>query len=491
MALPASPRRCARRRVAVLVISVSRRRPGLGLCDGSCSLPAELAMGSLEVVKDAGLRPAPVPPLLRTVRRPHLRRAMAGPEPLTPVPSPAPAAPSGTSQPASPALRSTTAVALAVAIAHGTNDAYSAFLHPLLPRIMERLDLSIALAASLAMTLSLAASAVQPVMGYLADRFGRKPFVVLGPVLSAVFLSLIGVAPSFAVLALFLALGGLGSAMFHPPGASMAARVGAGRGSGMRASFFSFGGAVGYAAGPLAAVGIVSVAGLDGLWVAMLPMLILAVVLWRVLPADRPRHDAAAPPGLGPVLRALRGPLGVVFGISAVAAFVQRVYLTMQPISIAAAGGSEAAGAVALSVYLGAQAVGSLTGGTLADRLDRRTLLFAGAALSFPAHALALWLPFGSAPMLTAAAAAGFLNMALLPPVVVMAQEIMPAGAAVSAGVVMGLAWATGSIVVLGTGILGDVVGARDAALLSVPLSLVGAALALHPAIRPFRRAPH
>jgi hypothetical protein len=80
--------------------------------------------------------------------------------------------------------------------------------------------------------------------------------------------------------------------------------------------------------------------------------------------------------------------------------------------------------------------------------------------------------------------------MALLPPVVVMAQEIMPAGAAVSAGVVMGLAWATGSVVVLGTGILGDAVGARDAALLSVPLSLIGAALALHPAIRPFRRAP-
>jgi MFS transporter, FSR family, fosmidomycin resistance protein len=259
---------------------------------------------------------------------------MVSPEPLIPAPARAPV-PSPAS---SPALRSTTAVALAVAIAHGTNDAYSAFLHPLLPRIMERLDLSIALAATLAMTLSLAASVVQPVMGYLADRYGRRLFVVAGPLLSAVFLSLIGVAPTFLVLALFLALGGLGSAMFHPPGASMAARVGAGRGSGMRASFFSFGGALGYAAGPLTAVGIVSVVGLEGLWVAMLPMLVLAVVLWRVLPPDRPDPLRAPPPGVRTVLRALRGPLGVVFGISAVAAFVQRVYLTMQPISIAAAG---------------------------------------------------------------------------------------------------------------------------------------------------------
>jgi MFS transporter, FSR family, fosmidomycin resistance protein len=411
---------------------------------------------------------------------------MVSPEPLIPAPARVPVS----SPASSPALRSTTAVALAVAIAHGTNDAYSAFLHPLLPRIMERLDLSIALAATLAMTLSLAASLVQPVMGYLADRYGRRLFVVVGPLLSAVFLSLIGVAPTFLVLALFLALGGLGSAMFHPPGASMAARVGAGRGSGMRASFFSFGGALGYAAGPLAAVGIVSVVGLEGLWVAMLPMLVLAVVLWRVLPPDRPDPLRGTPPDVRTVVRALRGPLGVIFGISAVAAFVQRVYLTMQPISIAAAGGSEASGAVALSVYLGGQALGSLSGGTLADRVDRRTLLCTAAALSFPAHALALWLPAGSLPMLAAAAVAGFLNMALLPPVVVMAQEIMPAGAAVSAGVVMGLAWATGSVVVLATGFLGDAVGARDAALLSVPLSLIGAALALHPAIRPFRRAP-
>jgi MFS transporter, FSR family, fosmidomycin resistance protein len=379
---------------------------------------------------------------------------------------------------------------MAVAIAHGANDAYAAFLHPLLPRIMERLDLSIALAASLAMTLSLAASLVQPLMGHLADRYGRRLFVVVGPLLSGIFMSLIGVAPTFIVLALFLALGGLGSAMFHPPGASMAARAGTGKGSGMRASFFSFGGALGYAAGPLIAVGVVTALGLAGLWVAMLPMIGLAAVLWRLLPADRPHPGRAAPPGIGTVVRALRGPLGIVFGISAVAAFVQRVYLTMQPISIAATGGSEAAGAVALSVYLGGQALGSLSGGNLADRVDRGRLLFWLATLSFPAHALALWLPAGSAPMLAAAAVAGFLNMALLPPVVVMAQEIMPDGAAVSAGVVMGLAWATGSVFVLGTGVLGDVFGARDAALLSVPLSMLGAALALHPALRPHRHPP-
>jgi len=44
---------------------------------------------------------------------------------------------------------------------------------------------------------------------------------------------------------------------------------------------------------------------------------------------------------------------------------------------------------------------------------------------------------------------------------------------------VMGLAWAAGSVGVLGTGVLGDFMGARGAALVSVPLMLVATALAL------------
>ncbi|MEJ2218618.1 MAG: MFS transporter, partial [Gemmatimonadota bacterium] len=147
------------------------------------------------------------------------------------------------------ALRSAAGIAGLVAVAHFTNDTYSAFLLPLLPRVMDRLGLSIALAATLAMTLSISASLIQPAMGYVADRFGRRPLVIIGPLLSAVFMSSIGVAPTFAVLMGLLVLGGTGSAMFHPPGASRAARVSEGRGSGVRYSIVSFGGATGYAVG--------------------------------------------------------------------------------------------------------------------------------------------------------------------------------------------------------------------------------------------------
>jgi hypothetical protein len=74
--------------------------------------------------------------------------------------------------------------------------------------------------------------------------------------------------------------------------------------------------------------------------------------------------------------------------------------------------------------------------------------------------------------------------MATLPPIVVMAQEIVPQGAAVSSGVVMGLAWATGAVGVLGTGLLADAIGPQLATLLSMPVILVAVGLALHPALK-------
>lgn len=389
--------------------------------------------------------------------------------------------------------------ALAIAVLHGVNDAYASFLHPLLPRLMSRFDLSIADAAVLTTTLAVSAALAQPLFGHFSDVRGRRILIAAGPAATGGFLSMMGLASGFGTLILVLVLGGLGSAAFHPAAAATAARVTAGRGSGLRHAVFSFGGAAGYAAGPLLAVLVVGWRGLEGMWMAMLPAFVLAGALWFALPADPIRdRDArrphpAATDGPRPVRRRraaalFAGPIALVFGISALTAFVQRVFLTMEPIVMAGAGKSETAGAAALTVYLAAQAAGTLSGGWLADRVDRRNLLIAITVLSFPAYFLAFWFPPGSALSLVFVAMAGTLGMAVLPPIVVIAQEAAPGRAALNSGIVMGLAWATGAIGVLGAGVLGDMLGARAAALLCTPVVLVATALALHPALTGYRR---
>jgi FSR family fosmidomycin resistance protein-like MFS transporter len=355
---------------------------------------------------------------------------------------------------------------------------------------MLELNLSITLAASLTTALALGASLLQPFMGAAADRYGVRRFVIAGPLISAVFLSLMGWAGSFAGLLLLLALGGIGSSLFHPPAASLAARAGGGGGAGARMSLFSFGGALGAALGPLVAVALVGRLGLRGLALAMIPTLLLLPLLLRVLPATgghaRPSRGLQ---GVAEAARSLRGALGLLFAISAIAAFVQRAFVTLQPIAIAAGGGSETMGATVLSVYLSAQALGSIAGGLLADRFDRTRLLLWLIVASLPAHLLALALPHGTPLALAATATAGLLNMALLPPLVIMAQEASPHGAATSAGIIMGLAWAAGSVAMIGAGAVADVIGPRSAALLCVPVLLGAALAARHPTVRPYGRA--
>lgn len=377
-------------------------------------------------------------------------------------------------------------LALVVAAAHALNDTYASFVPPLLPRIMDDLGLSITMAATLAVSFSIASALPQPLFGYLADRYGRRIFAVAGPVLAGVGVAAIGWAPGFWTLVLLLVIGGIGSAAFHPPGASYAVRVSAGKGGGARYSIFSFGGSVGFALGPVIAVGLVQARGMEGLWVAMVPVVVLAPFVYLALPSGRREvREKDRPPPASPaeVLGHLKGPLGLIFGVSAIMAFIQRTFLTMEPIIVAEAGGSEALGAVVLTVYLSAQAFGTVTGGVLADRVDRRLLLAHLCFWTLPAHLLALWVGPEGGWGLVAAGMAGFLGMATLPPVVVMAQEMVPTGTAVSSGIVMGLAWATGSVFVLATGALADIMGAQAATLLSMPVALVAVGLSLHPAL--------
>ncbi len=376
-------------------------------------------------------------------------------------------------------------LALVVAFAHALADAYASVLPPLLPRIMDELGISIALAATLSVAFGIAGSLPQPLLGYLADRFGRRAFTAFGPLATGLAVGAISFTSSFWALILVLVVAGLGNAAFHPPGAAYSARVGEGKGAGRRYSLFAFGGAVGFSLGPMAAVAIVQARGLEGLWLAAIPAVVLTPLFYLALPSDRGgrEHVVAALPSPAMVIAQLKGPLGLMFGISATMSFVQRAFLTMEPIIVAEAGGSEARGAAALSIYLFAQSFGMVTGAMLVDHVNRRTLLVRLCALALPAHLAAVWLGPTSAVGLVTIAVAGFLGLASLPPLVVMAQETMPSAAGVSSSIVMGLAWATGSLGVLGTGALADALGPFAASLLSMPAILLAVAFAFHPAL--------
>ena len=100
---------------------------------------------------------------------------------------------------------------------------------------------------------------------------------MLGPLLAAVFLGAVGVAPSYAALAACVVLGGLGAAAFHPQAAVLASGLSERRAIAL--SYFVTGGSLGFSCGPLFAVSVVGAFGLSKTWLAAIPGVMVAALL--------------------------------------------------------------------------------------------------------------------------------------------------------------------------------------------------------------------
>src|SRR3989475_7533935 len=70
---------------------------------------------------------------------------------------------------------------LAATAAHFLNDFYVAFLAPLLPLVVAKFNLSLALAGLLATVLTTSAAMTQPLFGIMADRLKRRVFLIPWP----------------------------------------------------------------------------------------------------------------------------------------------------------------------------------------------------------------------------------------------------------------------------------------------------------------------
>ena len=136
-----------------------------------------------------------------------------------------------------------------LAWSHFLNDGYINYLPAVLPDLLKKLDIPLALVGSLVLALQGVGSLLQPFIGWSADRIGGRKFIFVGMGLSALAASLIGVAPSYGLLIGLLIIAGLGNATFHPQ-AMATARTVAGNREGLSMSGFSVGGSLAGGPGP-------------------------------------------------------------------------------------------------------------------------------------------------------------------------------------------------------------------------------------------------
>ncbi len=153
---------------------------------------------------------------------------------------------------------------LTLTFSHFAHDVYTAFLAPLLPILIKTFSLTYTQASLLNIIRGIP-SLFNPLIGAFVDRIGGRYIVILAPTISAITMTLIGVAPNYSILAILLFVAGVNSTLYHVPAPVMMKQVSGNR-RGLGMSFFMLGGETARTLGPVIAMAAVSAFGFNGLW---------------------------------------------------------------------------------------------------------------------------------------------------------------------------------------------------------------------------------
>jgi FSR family fosmidomycin resistance protein-like MFS transporter len=346
-----------------------------------------------------------------------------------------------------------------LATAHVFNDANQSVLPALIPWLIAHRGLSLASAATLVLAMNLSSSVVQPLFGYLSDRRSLAWVIPIALVLATAGTAAIGYSSSLPGMLAGALVSGIGIAAFHPEASRFANYFGGERRA-TAMSWFTTGGYVGFAVGPIVVTPLLLVFGLHGTAFLLLPGIVLATLVV----CERPRLERARALAHGAGKQGLgrddwRG-FGILTGMVALRSSVFFAAVTFTPVfAVAVTHVDKAFGSVALAAMLLGGAAGTLWGGRLADRFDRRRIVIvslaasiafaaaialAGALLpSFPLF-VALSIPFGVGIGLSAGV------------IVVMGQEYLPQRIGIASGMTLGLSVTIGGLAAPLFGALGD-----------------------------------
>ncbi|MCD9899834.1 MFS transporter [Streptomyces sp. MT29] len=330
-----------------------------------------------------------------------------------------------------------------LSIGHACVDVYQGAVAALVPYFVAERAYTYAAASGIVLAASLLSSVAQLLFGLATDRRATPWLLPVSTLVGGLGIALSGLGDSYALTLLFVGIGGVGVAAYHPESARVA-RVASG-GSHTAMGWFSLGGNLGFALAPVLVAVVVGAGGLGLTPLLVVPALVGSLLTLPVLRGLERRTSAAgeaskAPVAPDDVASFVRLALAVVcrsvvfIGLSTFIAFYVRQRT----------GGGAAAGTVALVVlYLGG-AVGTVLGGALAERWDRVTVVRRSYLLTVGAVAGLVLLPGPALYVCIALTSAGLYVPFSLQ--VTLAQDYLPSRVGTASGITLGLTVSVGGL---------------------------------------------
>jgi MFS transporter, FSR family, fosmidomycin resistance protein len=382
----------------------------------------------------------------------------------------------GGEQPAEKVEAFDTTTVLTLSGAHLGHDIYGAMLAPILPLLIKKFSLSMTAAAALTTVLRIG-GLLQPLFGMWADKSDARYFVIFAPTITALTMSLVGIAPNYWTILILLITHGFSTAAFHPAAAASVTRS-SGRTWGKGMSAYIFGGEIGRSLGPLLIVSLVTYWGLEQSYLAAIPGVAFSILLyWRLKNRQAARITATSTASTWKAVKAQKKPLLLLSGLILFRSTAITSFTIFFPAYVMGKGSSLLFAGSALALYELCGAMGALFGGTLSDRFGRRKTMLLSQALTGPLLYLALVFSQGSIG-LVALATAGFMAMTASPVQLTLAQELLPGSRSTATGIVFFLGF-EGSLFTMVVGAMADWIGLGPAlgfsvlaSMLSIPFTL-------------------
>ena len=366
-----------------------------------------------------------------------------------------------------------------VSLAHMAHDINSAFLAPLIPLLIEKLGLSLAM-VSLLDIIRRIPSLFNPFFGLLAEHVGFKYFVILTPALTAISMGFVGLANSTLILFILLLIAGISAAFFHIPSPVMIKEASGDKvGTGM--SFFMVGGEGARTIGPILITAAISWWGLEGTWRLMPIGIIASVILYFKLRNFKLHTSLQKPKQKGdtkkilikfaPFFAAIGGFILFQTWMKSALVLYLPVYMKEQGFGLWYAG-------ISLAVLELFGVIGTLFAGHYSDKIGRTNMLLIssiGAALS-----MSLFIVSNDFFILPILACIGFFLFATGPVLMALVQDTNTNMPTFMNSIYMSVNFGVSSLIVFGVGSLGDFVGLESTykicaalAFVCIPLSTI------------------
>lgn len=372
-------------------------------------------------------------------------------------------------------------------IAHLCDDLNQGALVAVIPFLVLHNGYSYAEVTALLLASNAASAIIQPLFGWLGDKKPRPWLMAAGIFLAGTGMAGVGVLPNYPLIMASAMLSGIGVAMFHPEGGRLG-NLTAGEQKGKGMSIFAVGGKLGFTFGPLVATAAITLWGLPGTLIFIIPSTLCAAILLSQNKALLSYSNPDKQSSDDSLYQDNWVGFGFVMGAISCRSIMYYAFLSFIPLFLVYnLGQEEAFASSVISLFALVCAVGTIASGWAGQLLGAKKLII----VSYACVAIEVVIFAFNGSLIVALILIALLALTCdisYPSAVAMGQSFVPHHLGMASGLSFGVMVCIGGLMTPVFGLIGDYFGLQVVMLCVTAIALLGIIITLFiPKNRPMR----